>query len=164
MPLNLALVLRAVLEEYTLPWDGFHGLAHWARVLENGRRLAPLTGALIEVVELFAVLHDCQRVSEGEDPDHGQRRPSSVVSSTASSSTFPIANSGYFTERAGRTHEHTHRDVTIQTCWDADRLDLGRVGVTRIRNSSAPKLQRDRRRFGGQTKGDDGRHPRIGEK
>ena len=22
------------------------------------------------------------------------------------------------------------RDVTIQTCWDADRLDLGRVGIT----------------------------------
>ena len=22
------------------------------------------------------------------------------------------------------------RDITIQTCWDADRLDLGRVGVT----------------------------------
>jgi hypothetical protein len=22
-----------------------------------------------------------------------------------------------------------HPDVTIQTCWDADRLDLGRVGI-----------------------------------
>jgi uncharacterized protein len=21
-------------------------------------------------------------------------------------------------------------DVTVQTCWDADRLDLGRVGIT----------------------------------
>ena len=30
---------------------------------------------------------------------------------------------------AGHTHEHTHPDVTIQTCWDADRLDLGRVGI-----------------------------------
>ena len=24
----------------------------------------------------------------------------------------------------------TTKDVTIQTCWDADRLDLGRVGIT----------------------------------
>jgi uncharacterized protein len=26
--------------------------------------------------------------------------------------------------------ERTHPDITIQTCWDSDRLDLGRVGVT----------------------------------
>jgi uncharacterized protein len=31
---------------------------------------------------------------------------------------------------AGHTHERIHPDVTIQTCWDADRLDLGRVGIT----------------------------------
>jgi uncharacterized protein len=31
---------------------------------------------------------------------------------------------------AGHTHEQTHTDITIQTCWDADRLDLGRVGIT----------------------------------
>ena len=31
---------------------------------------------------------------------------------------------------AGHTHERTHPDITIQTCWDADRLDLGRVGIT----------------------------------
>jgi uncharacterized protein len=31
---------------------------------------------------------------------------------------------------AGHTHERTHPNVTIQTCWDADRLDLGRVGIT----------------------------------
>jgi uncharacterized protein len=24
----------------------------------------------------------------------------------------------------------TEADVTVQTCWDADRLDLGRVGIT----------------------------------
>ena len=31
---------------------------------------------------------------------------------------------------AGHTHERTHPDMTIETCWDADRLDLGRVGIT----------------------------------
>jgi uncharacterized protein len=24
---------------------------------------------------------------------------------------------------------HTDGDITVQTCWDADRLDLGRVGI-----------------------------------
>ncbi len=43
MALNIALILRAVLDEYVLPWDGDHGIAHWARVLENGLRLAEET-------------------------------------------------------------------------------------------------------------------------
>ena len=30
----------------------------------------------------------------------------------------------------GHTHERTHPDITIQTCGDSDRLDLGRVGIT----------------------------------
>jgi uncharacterized protein len=25
---------------------------------------------------------------------------------------------------------HIEADITVQTCWDADRLDLGRVGIT----------------------------------
>src|SRR6516162_9206408 len=73
MAVNLKLILHAVLEEYTLPWDGFHGVAHWARVLENGLRLAEETGADREVVQLFAILHDCRRRSEGSDPAHGPR-------------------------------------------------------------------------------------------
>ena len=31
---------------------------------------------------------------------------------------------------AGHTHGRTHPDNTVRTCWDADRLDLGRVGIT----------------------------------
>ena len=73
MNVEISKVLKAVLEDYSLPLDGFHGVAHWARVLENGRRLASETGANIEVVSLFAVLHDSRRINEGSDPDHGLR-------------------------------------------------------------------------------------------
>jgi uncharacterized protein len=31
---------------------------------------------------------------------------------------------------AGHTGDKNQPDITIQTCWDADRLDLGRVRVT----------------------------------
>ncbi len=48
-------LIRAILAKYSLPRHGIHGLPHWARVLENGIRLAPLTGADIHIVELFAV-------------------------------------------------------------------------------------------------------------
>ena len=29
----------------------------------------------------------------------------------------------------GHSDGQTHEDVTVSTCWDADRLDLGRVGI-----------------------------------
>ena len=73
IPLNIRMILHTVLDEYVLPWDGDHGIAHWARVLENGLRLAEETGADIEVVQLFAILHDSQRINEGGDPKHGPR-------------------------------------------------------------------------------------------
>lgn len=34
--MNLKPVLQAILEHYVLPLGGDHGVAHWARVLENG--------------------------------------------------------------------------------------------------------------------------------
>ena len=73
MRLDLNIVVHTVLEDYTLPWNGAHGVAHWARVLENGLRLAEESGAVIEVVQLFAVLHDCRRFNEHHDPGHGPR-------------------------------------------------------------------------------------------
>lgn len=130
MTLNIPLVLGAALEDYALPWDGTHGVAHWARVLENGRRLAGETGARIEVVQLFAVLHDCRRISEGEDPDHGPR--AAEFARTLLGQVFALGVDDFAILHracAGHTHERTHPDVTIQTCWDADRLDLGRVGI-----------------------------------
>ena len=46
---------------------------HWARVLENGRRLLEATGARRDIVELFAVFHDSQRINGGIDDGHGRR-------------------------------------------------------------------------------------------
>ena len=34
-------------------------------------------------------------------------------------------------------------DITVQACWDADRLDLGRVGIPLIPPGSAPGAARD---------------------
>jgi uncharacterized protein len=131
MNIDLGPVLRAVLDEYALPLGGFHGVAHWARVLENGLRLAEETGAEVEVVRLFAVLHDSRRLSEGGDPHHGPR--AAEFARRLRGGVFELDDRRFgLLERAiaGHTHERTHPDITIRTCWDADRLDLGRVGVT----------------------------------
>jgi len=131
MTMDIDQILQAVLDEYVLPWDGDHGVGHWARVLENGLRLAEETGADVEVVSLFAVLHDSRRIDEYADPDHGPR--AAEFASSLRGRWFDLPDQGFrLLHRAcsGHTRERTHPDVTIQTCWDADRLDLGRVGVT----------------------------------
>lgn len=128
--MNLLSVLQSILEDYALPLGGDHGVAHWARVLEIGWRLADETGANVEVVSLFAVLHDSRRINEVTDPDHGPR--AAEFAAELRGNVFDLDDHEFrllFRACEGHTHERTHPDVTIQTCWDSDRLDLGRVGI-----------------------------------
>lgn len=129
--LNIARILRTILDQYELPLNGFHGVAHWARVRENGLRLAAITGSNTEVVTLFAIFHDSRRFNESTDPDHGQRAADFAADLRGRAFDLPDREFGLlYRACAGHTHERTHPDRTIQTCWDSDRLDLGRVGMT----------------------------------
>lgn len=128
---DLRPILDAILAEYALPVDGYHGVAHWARVLENGSKLSEATGAKIEVVRLFSIFHDSKRINEGSDRDHGQR--GADFAAELSGRLFELPDDDFellYLACVGHTYERTHPDITIQTCWDADRLDLGRVGIT----------------------------------
>lgn len=131
MPQDLRPVVQVILEGYTLPLEGFHGVTHWARVLENGLRLCEETGADPEVVRLFAVFHDARRFNESFDPGHGQR--GAELAKALRGKVFELTDSQFAlleTACIDHTDELTHPDATIATCWDADRLDLGRVGMT----------------------------------
>jgi uncharacterized protein len=124
-------LIQVILEQYALAWDGVHGVTHWARVLENGRRLAGLTGAKLEVVELFAVLHDAKRRNEGIDFVHGPE--GAEYAASLKGTLIQLSDLDFellYQACAEHTDGHTLADVTVQTCWDADRLDLGRVGIT----------------------------------
>lgn len=55
MDINIPLVMNAVLNQYALPLGGVHGVAHWARVLENGLRLAEESRASIGIVPTFVL-------------------------------------------------------------------------------------------------------------
>ncbi len=127
-------LIQTILVEYPLPWFGVHGISHWARVLENGLRLAAETGANVRVVQYFAVFHDSRRLNEQIDPGHGQRggdfaRSLRGVEVNLSDSEFDLL---YLACR-DHTDGHTNGDITVRTCWDADRLDIGRVGFTVLR-------------------------------
>jgi uncharacterized protein len=125
-----AQLIQVILKDYSLPWDGTHGPPHWGRALENGLCLAEQTGADISVVSLFAVLHDCRRVNEGEDSGHGLRAAEFAVSIRGAA--LGLDNSRFELLHFACAHHTdglTDGDITVQTCWDADRLDLGRVGI-----------------------------------
>ena len=123
-------IIHEILEGYTLPVRGPHGVVHWARVLENGLRLASATGANAEVVAMFALFHDSRRVNEGRDDGHGLR--GAEYARTMRGSLIHLGDRGFeLLYEACRLHTdgHTEGELTLQVCWDADRLDLGRVGI-----------------------------------
>ena len=123
-------LIEAILAQYELPTVGRHGVSHWARVIENGSRLAGLTGAKVEVVEFFAIFHDSKRVNEAVDPGHGAR--GAEYASSLRGTLFDLADADFalLTEAClHHTDGRTDGDVTVQACWDSDRLDLGRIGL-----------------------------------
>ncbi len=126
-----AAIIHEILENYRLPIRGHHGVVHWARVLENGQRLASATGAKIDVVTLFALFHDSRRVNEDTDFGHGHRGAMYARSLRGTLIRLDDADFDLLFE-ACRLHTDglTDGDITVQVCWDADRLDLGRVGIT----------------------------------
>jgi uncharacterized protein len=127
--IDLKPLVHQILEDYALPWHGTHGVGPWARVLENGLRLAETTGAKVEVVQLFALFHDSRRVNEGVDDGHGERGAELAAELRH---LFKLSDDDFallYEACAAHTDGLTEADVTIQVCWDSDRLDLGRVGI-----------------------------------
>jgi uncharacterized protein len=106
------LLIQTILNEYQLSWR------------------AARTGARTLVVALFAVFHDSRRTNESHDPGHGRR--GAEFGKILNGKTFHLSDDDFTlfeTACAYHTDSLTTGDVTVQTCWDSDRLDLGRVGI-----------------------------------
>jgi uncharacterized protein len=123
-------LLVEIRRTFALRLDGIHGESHWERVRENGLRLAATTGADVQTVELFAYLHDSQRQNDGWDKEHGRRAAAYVQDLPQRRLGL---SSGQFADLVYACAHHSdgllEANVTVQTCWDADRLDLGRVAI-----------------------------------
>lgn len=107
-----------------------HGLEHWHQVEYNGLLLSPVTGADVEVVRLFSIFHDCKRMDDGYDPEHGARG-AAFARWCLENKLLELEKDRFeklFHACSVHTHERKSGDPTIDTCYDADRLDLGRVG------------------------------------
>jgi len=107
----------------------FHGIYHWKTVERNGLYLAKFTGADLKVVSYFGYFHDCMRNNEDHDPKHGSRGAEyAKVHKDLLDLTEEQLNK-LCLACSGHTDGRWSSCVTITTCWDADRLDIGRVGI-----------------------------------
>lgn len=128
--IDYARLTKFLRHHFALDWSGIHGAKHWARVNRYARYLAEGSAADTEVLSLFALLHDSCRESDYGDPDHGTRAAQLVqemnsylfrISSTQETRLIEAVE--------GHSQGALSDDLTIQICWDADRLDLGRLGL-----------------------------------
>lgn len=123
--------LRNMLASVDAWSSNIHGHDHWMRVVANGLDIAKnTTGVDPTVVELFGLLHDTQRKNDGKDPHHGPRAAEFLDTIV---NDLHITTTQYNALRYAIEH-HTdeihNTNPTIGACYDADRLDLGRVGIT----------------------------------
>ncbi len=83
------------------------------------------------VIEYFSFLHDSRRINENSDPGHRKRAAEFAFSLRDSYVDLSDTSFSFLVTTAceDHTHEQHHDDVTVQACWDADRLNLGRVGI-----------------------------------
>lgn len=128
--LNYSDLWNYVVEQFRCGPYSIHGPGHWQRVERNGLILAKETGANTTVVRLFAIFHDSQRKNDHSDPGHGLR--GAEFARQCRGEYLRISDEMFeqlYFACAHHTDTFYHNDITIGTCWDADRLDLTRVGI-----------------------------------
>ena len=111
--------------------DGLHGIEHWDRVYANGQLLMT-TEVNRLVIGLFAYFHDCCRENGGWDVEHGPRA-AAFIDTVRNTLLVDVSDEEiHLLKEACRLHTTADRtgNPTIDACFDADRLDLGRVGIT----------------------------------
>lgn len=113
-----------------------HGPDHWKRVTRNVLFLGQHHTFDVEVGIAFALLHDCQREFDyGNDLHHGLRGSTCVDGLTHHPWWTLSPNQTYQVQVACRFHTQAQpwhwfaNDTTMHACFDADRLDLVRVGI-----------------------------------
>ena len=119
-------IKHSILGDYSV-----HGVSHWDRVARNAEVL--ITSDVDDlVVKAFAYIHDVERVNDSDDLQHGPRAAMLVDEIRSSELSFLNDQEIEQLKEACRLHTLRHRteDATVNACFDADRLDLGRVGIT----------------------------------
>ena len=131
--INFTRLWHLVPQGFALGQHSIHGPNHWRTVERFALRIAAETdGVDTDVVRLFALFHDSRRENEYGDPGHGAR--GAALAFDFYKVEFRQLDPDAFDKLVTACCWHTHRqhvdDTTVGVCFDADRLDLGRVGIT----------------------------------
>ena len=114
--------------------ESIHGQRHWLRVDKTATELCRHTGVDLTVARCFAYLHDSCRQDDGGDSRHGIRAAERLPDFRMQVPFLETLNLRQFELLRYAIRHHVDGkvsdDPTVGTCWDADRLDLGRVGIT----------------------------------
>ena len=121
-----------------------HDISHGRRVAINGRLLCDCFDKRtlwfmrkykdkpnLRVITLFAFLHDSHRVDDGCDMEHGPRAAKALNDIRFSLLSYLSDKEFEQLKDAIKYHTSakTHPDITVAICFDADRLDLVRIGI-----------------------------------
>lgn len=121
--------LKNILGEFQLDFFGIHGFPHWARVIDNGLLLADEYALNKNILIIFALFHDIKRVRDEYDFEHGLRGGDFLLLNRKHINlTDTEINTAYLACKGHTEIKHSN-DLNIAMCWDADRLDLMRVGL-----------------------------------
>lgn len=130
MLIDFETIWQSNIAQFSLGDFSYHGPKHWRQVETNGLRLAWLNGADRDLVRLFAAYHDAKRENEGYDPQHGYRAAELAVADHGIRfSLLPEDLEKLVYALQLHNGGEVSDDLTVGTCWDADRMDLPRVGA-----------------------------------
>jgi uncharacterized protein len=113
-----------------------HGDDHWRAVACQGIRVADnnhMGSQGYVMAALFGALHDCRRINDEWDPEHGLRAKhvaeelsTGLLSNLSSDMLDKLRFSLEYHDKGSVIRE----DYLIGLCWDADRSVLTRVDIT----------------------------------
>ncbi len=106
-----------------------HGVSHLRRVAILSGRLANAVGEDVESAVVMGFLHDCARSNDGNDTEHGHE--SAFLARGLIERFYPHLDVDRICEAiAGHADGEVTIDPLTACLWDADRLELKRIGRT----------------------------------
>ena len=121
-------LVEKVIAEAELSNSSIHGVWHWRMVERNAHYLCQFNEADLKVVYLFALFHDCKRENDHRDLEHGPRAERYLRSIRDWVDLSDERFENLCLACATHTLGTKAKNVTVATCWDSDRLEIGRVG------------------------------------
>jgi uncharacterized protein len=119
--------LMAIAESnFKIDLNGIHGRSHWLRVTGNAQHIVKTDGGDLAVATCFGMLHDCCRNSDYGDHRHGHRASELILKIRLGLD--PKQLRLLFLAIREHSEAKVSAEPTIGACWDADRLELPRIG------------------------------------